>query len=215
MTKRPKNQSIVEPTTGAMFGLQALAGFLLGGLTSITLAMAPALWSDSPESSPIRFLGYIVGGALGGACLVWGYPKRRVLGAAALGFGGAFLIPAFVAGAAIDALMKVEAADYGAGVVISTFFAYSISFGIAGGLGMALTIARMFWKTTWVFFAAGGIGGVLASIGPGLGGAGDLVTAYRTLVFLLAGHVTAFGLAGYGTGKLIERDLRRPARDRR
>jgi len=215
MTKRPK-ATVHEPTvTGAQFGLQGLAAFLLGGVSSLTLSMSPALWSEEPETSIVRFLGYMLGGAMGGAGMVWGYPKKGVVGAAALGFGVAFLAPAFLAASRMDTLMTMQASDYGTGTFLSAFFSYSISYGIAGGLGMAFTVPRLFWRSAWIFFASGGLGGLLAALGPALGDPGGPAAVYRILIFLLAGHFSAFTLGGYGAGKALEKDVRRALKRRR
>ena len=71
---------------------------------------------------------------------------------------------------------------------------------------MALTVPRLFWKAAWLFFAAGGLGGLLAAAGPGMGESGGAAAVYRILIFLLAGHATAFGLGGYLAGKALERE---------
>jgi len=208
MTKRPKAKASQATLTGAQFGLQGLASFLLGGVTSLTLSMSPALWSETPETSPVRFLGYMVGGAIGGAGMLWGFPKKGVVVAAALGFGGAFLAPAFWAASRMDVLMTMQASDYGAGTFVGAFLSYSLSYGLAGGLGMAFAVPRLFWSAAWIFFASGGIGGLLAAAGPALGDPSGAAAVYRILIFLLAGHFVAFTLGGYATGRALEKEVR-------
>ena len=199
----PRSRSTSAEARG-LHGLQGMAGFVLGGLMALVASMAPAVWSDDPAISPARYLGYMAGGAMGGVMMVWGYPRKKVVTAAALGFGVSFLAPAFLAAPQVDALMTISPDAYGTGTYLSCLFAFGVSYGLAGAVGMALAVPGAFLRAGAAFAFSGAVGGLITAFGPSLGGPDHLAGMFRMILLMMLGHVVAFTLGGWLSGVALQ-----------
>jgi hypothetical protein len=201
---------------GSSFGVQGAIGFLAGGLISLICIGASALQPLEDYAAIARVTGYGLGGALGGAALVWGSGRKHACRSAAFGFGLAFLVPAWVAGPTVNRLLTLKLEAYGFGTFVATVMAFSIAFGIAGAIGGAFVLPRLFWAGMVRFGLSAAAGATIAATVPSFGLQGSDFTP-RHLVGLIAalflGHLIPFALGGFWFGRAMEVErLLRPQR---
>lgn len=198
------------------FGVQGAIGFLAGGFIALICVGASALEPFENFGAVARVAGYGLGGALGGAALVWGSSKKNACGSAAFGFGLAFLIPAWVAGPAVNRLLTLKLEAYGFGTFVATVMAFTIGFGIAGAIGGAFVLPRLFWAGMVRFGLSAALGATVAATVPSFDLQGASFTP-RHMVGLIAalflGHLIPFVLGGFWFGRALEAEERvlRPA----
>ncbi len=204
---------------GSSFSVQGAIGFLAGGLIALIFVGASALEPFEGFAAVARVAGYGFGGALGGAALVWGSGRKHACRSAAFGFGLAFLIPAWVAGPAVNSLLTLKIEAYGFGTFVATVMAFTIGFGIAGAIGGAFVLPRLFWAGLVRFGLAAAIGAAIAATAPSF----DLHAANLTprhlaglVAALVIGHLVPFVLGGFWFGRALEAEQRelRPERRR-
>jgi hypothetical protein len=203
--------------TSSSFGVQGAIGFLAGGLISLICVGASALEPFEAFGAVARVAGYGLGGALGGAALVWGSGKKHACGSAAFGFGLAFLIPAWIAGPSVNRLLTLKLEAYGLGTFVATILAFTIGFGIAGAIGGAFVLPRLFWAGMVRFGLSAAVGAAVASTVPSFNLSADAATPQHLVglvAALILGHLIPFVLGGFWFGRALEAEHRvlNPAR---
>ena len=199
---------------GVLFSLQALAGFTLGGLLALVVTLAFGLHENEWVVIAGRILGFTACGSLGGAALSIGL-RPGAWKSGALGFGLGFVATALLAGPALTDLLGLHVKDYGPGTFILTFLAFGAGYGLAGGLGAAFLDGGFAVAVGLRFFAAGGLGGLIAACGPSFAGDPSGFAPPGVLAALLVvvtGHVTACSLGGWLAGLAIENKLKAKAK---
>jgi hypothetical protein len=207
-----------DAEVGSSFAIQGAIGFLAGGLISLIFLGASALAPLEDLGALARVVGYGLGGALGGAALVWGSSKKHACGSAAFGFGLAFLIPAWLAGPAVNRLLTLELGAYGIGTFVATGIAFTIGFGAAGAIGGAFVMPRLFWAGMVRFGLAAAVGAAVAATIPSFNLAGDSITSQHMIGLVSAlvfGHLIPFVLGGYLFGRALEGEERALRRSQR
>jgi hypothetical protein len=203
--------------TGSNFGVQGAIGFLAGGFIALICIGASALAPFEDYEALARVAGYGFGGALGGVALAWGSGRKHACGAAAFGFGLGFLIPAWITGPAVNSLLTLKLEAYGIGTFVATTMAFTIGFGIAGAIGGAFVLPRLFWAGMVRFGLSAALGAAVAATIPSFNLQGADVTAQHLsglVAALLIGHLIPFVLGGYWFGRAMEAEavLLRPSR---
>jgi hypothetical protein len=202
---------------GSSFGVQGAIGFLAGGLISLICVGASALEPLESFGALARVAGYGLGGALGGAALVWGSGKKHACSSAAFGFGLAFLIPAWIAGPSVNRLLTLKLEAYGFGTFVATVLAFTIGFGVAGAIGGAFVLPRLFWAGMVRFGLSAAVGAAVASTVPSFNLGADAATPQHLVglvAALILGHLIPFVLGGFWFGRALEAEERalRPTR---
>jgi hypothetical protein len=201
---------------GVLFSLQALVGFTLGGLIAVVVTLAAGLYSEGWASTAGRIAGFAACGTLGGAALGVGL-RPGAWKSGALGFGLSFAVPAILAGPALTHLLALRIDHYGSNTFVVTCAAFSFGYGLAGALGAAFLDGKLALPIGLRFFAAAGLGGLIAACGPAL--AGD-PSAYSpsgviaALFVVVAGHMTACSLGGWLAGLAMEAEVKARAAPR-
>ena len=198
--------------------MQGAIGFLAGGLVNLICAGASALAVFESSETAIRFLGYAIGGAIGGAALVCGSSRKHAPRTAAFGFALAFLVPAWLAGPAVNRLLTLKPEAYGPGAFVGAVMAFTIGFGIAGAIGGAFVLPRLFWAGLVRFGLTGAIGAAAAATIPAFHLHGDNVTPPHIIglvTAMIAGHLIPFVLGGYWFGRALEFEERARREHRR
>ena len=193
------------------FGVQGAIGFLAGGLISLICVGASALEPFENFGAVARVSGYGFGGALGGAALVWGSSRKHACRSAAFGFGLAFLIPAWVAGPAVNRLLTLKLEAYGFGTFVATVMAFTIGFGIAGAIGGAFVLPRLFWAGMVRFGLSAALGATVAATVPSFNLNTDSAAPQHLvglMAALLLGHLIPFVLGGFWFGRALEAEQR-------
>ena len=204
-------RSAAADKAGSSFGVQGAIGFLAGGLISLICVGASALEPFESFGALARVAGYGFGGALGGAALVWGSGKKHACRSAAFGFGLAFLIPAWVAGPAVNRLLTLKLEAYGIGTFVATILAFAIGFGIAGAIGGAFVLPRLFWAGMVRFGLSAAVGAAVAATVPSFNLPSTDVTPQHLVglvTALLLGHLIPFVLGGFWFGRAMEAEQR-------
>ncbi|MEX2302536.1 MAG: hypothetical protein WD733_16455 [Bryobacterales bacterium] len=197
--------------TGSSFSIQGALGFLAGGLISLIFIGASALEPFESFGVLARVAGYGIGGALGGIALVWGSVRKHACRSAAFGFALAFLIPAWLAGPAVNRLLTVKLEAYGIGTFFATAVAFTIAFGVAGAIGGAFVMPRLFWAGMVRFGLAAAVGAAVAATVPSFNLQGTSVTPQHLVGLvgaLILGHLIPFVLGGYLFGRAVETEER-------
>jgi hypothetical protein len=187
-------------------------------LISLIFIGASALEPFANFEAIARVAGYGLGGALGGAALVWGSSKKHACGSAAFGFGLAFLIPAWVAGPAVNRLLTLKLEAYGFGTFLATGIAFTVGFGIAGAIGGAFVLPRLFWAGMVRFGLSAALGATVAATVPSFNLSADAATPQHLIglmAALLIGHLIPFVLGGFWFGRAVEAEERALHRSRR
>jgi hypothetical protein len=119
----------------------------------------------------------------------------------------AFLIPAWIAGPAVNHLLTLKLAAYGFGTFVATVMAFTIGFGIAGAIGGAFVLPRLFWAGMVRFGLAAALGATVAATVPSFDWQGATVTPQNIvglMAALLLGHLIPFMLGGFWFGRALE-----------
>jgi len=199
-----------EELIGPAYSWQGLIGFSVGGLLALLAMLSPALLDTDAFEVWARFGGFAIGGAVGGYALAWGAPGKHPSRSGALGFGLGFLIPAGLSAPAALELIANQGKDADAGVFLSTFLSFAIGYCVGGSLGASFIMPRLFWGAGWRFFAAGGLGGLVAALGPTFVRDVEDVTSGQIIsltLTVLAGHMIPFVLGGFWVGRALENEL--------
>lgn len=208
---RARRVSRDETDVVSSFSIQGAIGFLAGGLISLIFLGASALTAVENLGAVARVAGYGFGGALGGAALAWGSSKKHASGSAAFGFALAFLVPAWVAGPAVNRLLTMELEAYGFGTFLATGMAFTVGFGAAGAIGGAFVMPRLFWAGMIRFGLAAAVGATVAATVPSFNLPGDSATSphmFGLVSALIFGHLIPFVLGGYLLGRALETEER-------
>jgi hypothetical protein len=218
-TARSRSAARDAAAAGSSFSVQGAIGFLAGGLICLIFVGASALEPFESYGALARVAGYALGGALGGAALVWGSSRKHACRSAAFGFGLAFLVPAWVAGPAVNQLLTLKIEAYGFGTFVATVMAFTIGFGVAGAIGGAFVLPRLFWAGMVRFGLSAAVGATIAAMAPSFDLHGTALTPQHLaglVAALLIGHLIPFTLGGFWFGRALEAEQRelRPARRR-
>jgi hypothetical protein len=139
--------------------------------------------------------------------LVWGSSRKHACVTAAFGFGLAFLIPAWIAGPAINRLLTLKLEAYGFGTFLATTIAFTVGFGVAGALGGAFVAPRLFWAGMLRFGFASAVGAAITATVPSFNINSNTATRQHLLglvMALLVGHLAPFVLGGYWFGRAVQ-----------
>ena len=210
-------QNATASDAGSSFAIQGAIGFLAGGLITVICSGASALAAFENIEVVVRFLGYGLGGALGGAALAWGSSRKHAPRVAAFGFALAFLFPAAFAGSALGRLLTVKPEAYGFGTFVGTVMVFTIGFGIAGAIGGSFVLPRLFWAGLVRFGLAGAVGALVAATVPAFHLHADNVTPQHLIgvvAALIGGHLIPFVLGGFWFGRALEAEERAQGRKR-
>lgn len=209
---RGRQDSRAAADAGSSFSVQGAIGFLAGGLISLICIGASALAPVENFEAWARVAGFGLGGALGGAALVWGSIRKHASRSAAFGFAVAFLVPAWVAGPAVNRLLTLKLEAYGIGTFLATAIAFTLGFGVAGAIGGAFVMPRLFWAGMVRFGLAAAVGSAVAATVPSFNLHGDSITEQHIVGLVAAltlGHLIPFVLGGYWFGRTVEAEERR------
>jgi hypothetical protein len=215
---RARQASREAAEAGSSFSVQGAIGFLAGGLISLICTGASALEPFESFAALARVAGYGIGGALGGVALAWGSARKHARRSAAFGFALAFLVPAWLAGPAVNRLLTVKLEAYGIGTFFATAIAFTIGFGVAGAIGGAFVMPRLFWAGMVRFGLAAAAGSVITATVPSFNLQGAAVTSQHLaglVTALILGHLIPFVLGGYWFGRAVESEERTLRENRR